>query len=531
MIRNLILFLVLVSRFLFADQHSVNAIIGDKSYFDLTGHFPQVQIPDLDRIRIHLEFVESELRNSEVCSISSKQRAQRNRLLDLLNDYWKAGRFPVNHPFPVRTPCFIDEIGNICAVGYLIEQTVGRAQAEYINSNFRYEYLLNMHDPLLYQWIENSGFTRMELATIQPTYLGTMKSTSYYQLPDLRGQVLCLSKDSADNILVFGGKFKYGSISNIILIKDTVFLPLGNGFPEPVTEVLVSGNYIYAVVRHADTIYTVNRWDGKLWKQLGGAFNNEILTLNVFQHQLFVGGSFTSNDKLPCRFLACWQNGAWREPAHSFSNSVNCSITFECRLYVGGDSARTSNFMYLENEYWHALNLPNVNINAISYKGKELFVGGVSYNRTSEDLSAVKLSDQTIQRFSNPQKIGNVPVLAKLRGNSWTLIRLLPNGGNDKNIGIRSLCCYKDTLYVSGKYSATWFYTNSYKVKGFNLGIFSSNFFDSSQRIIPVEVPDYFSILRIIQYKDRFFLISNPASNIESNVWYCKSFMFGYNTR
>lgn len=57
-----------------------------------------------------------------------------------------------------------------CAVGYLIEQTAGREAAEYINSMFHNEYLLQMEDPVIENWTAKSGFTKVELAMIQPSY-------------------------------------------------------------------------------------------------------------------------------------------------------------------------------------------------------------------------------------------------------------------------------------------------------------------------------------------------------------------------
>jgi hypothetical protein len=69
-----------------------------------------------------------------------------------------------------RKPCFIDDGGNICAVGYLVEQTAGRAAAEAINARHQYDELLAMDDPTLLAWATKSGFTLTELAMIQPTY-------------------------------------------------------------------------------------------------------------------------------------------------------------------------------------------------------------------------------------------------------------------------------------------------------------------------------------------------------------------------
>jgi hypothetical protein len=69
-----------------------------------------------------------------------------------------------------RKPCFIDAKGNLCAVGYLIEQSVGRGVAEQINARYQYEYLMDMEWNVIDEWIASSGLTKLECAMIQPSY-------------------------------------------------------------------------------------------------------------------------------------------------------------------------------------------------------------------------------------------------------------------------------------------------------------------------------------------------------------------------
>ena len=164
----------LVALPLFAND-SVNAIIGDLSMSDKV--FVSNYTPDeKTRISIHLEFVEKELRKTDVSQLS--ETARKNRLLRLneLNEYWRTGIFPLptnpdhNVFTESRRPCFIDDHGRICAVGYLVEQSAGRNVAESINAKHKFEYLLDMNDPVIDHWAQENGFTLKELAMIQPTY-------------------------------------------------------------------------------------------------------------------------------------------------------------------------------------------------------------------------------------------------------------------------------------------------------------------------------------------------------------------------
>src|SRR5690606_4507495 len=102
---------------------------------------------------------------------SPAEQQNRMYLLNLLRQYRTAGVFPRNYEYAGRRlPCFIDGDGRICAVGYLIEQTAGRAVAEEINSRHKYEEVLAMNDPAIDEWVSNSGLTKEECAMIPPTY-------------------------------------------------------------------------------------------------------------------------------------------------------------------------------------------------------------------------------------------------------------------------------------------------------------------------------------------------------------------------
>ncbi|MCD6012725.1 MAG: hypothetical protein K0Q79_2587 [Flavipsychrobacter sp.] len=98
-------------------------------------------------------------------------RAKRTHILNLLHEYSAAAKFPANYDHPEeRRPCFIDRNGNICAVGYLVEQTAGRPLAEKINKQHQYDKIADMKTPELLAWVENSGLTKEECAMIQPQY-------------------------------------------------------------------------------------------------------------------------------------------------------------------------------------------------------------------------------------------------------------------------------------------------------------------------------------------------------------------------
>ncbi len=154
-----------------ANRNTINAILGDVSFVQKFGTAPTAAANERLRIQTHLEYVERLLRAADVSHLAKPLQIRRAALLDKLYEYRLAGCFPTNLAFPKeRRPCFIDAAGNICAVGYLIEQTAGRALAERINAAHQYNFLSDMQMPELTTWVSASGLTARECAMIQPIY-------------------------------------------------------------------------------------------------------------------------------------------------------------------------------------------------------------------------------------------------------------------------------------------------------------------------------------------------------------------------
>lgn len=193
-------------------EQPVNALIGDVSFTSKYGFAPDAATAENLRIGTHLEYVERKLRERDVSGLSPAERQNRMYLLNLLRQYRTAGVFPRNYEHAgKRLPCFIDSDGRICAVGYLIEQTAGRAVAEEINRHHKYEEVLAMNDPTIDKWVSNSGLTKEECAMIQPTYgyvpATRSISTEYGMASALLGG-LNLSLSAVNGIQIANGRYK-----------------------------------------------------------------------------------------------------------------------------------------------------------------------------------------------------------------------------------------------------------------------------------------------------------------------------------
>lgn len=126
---------------------------------------------DDSRIREHLRRTERALREADTTDLTEARRAGRERHLDRLTEYRERGQFPRNRRHPERTPVFVDDSGTHCAVGHLLRED-GRAPL--VRTVVERENTVRIEDlpeddPVV-RWAEANGFTRRELARIQPSY-------------------------------------------------------------------------------------------------------------------------------------------------------------------------------------------------------------------------------------------------------------------------------------------------------------------------------------------------------------------------
>ncbi|PBQ32975.1 hypothetical protein CNR22_14725 [Sphingobacteriaceae bacterium] len=149
----------------------INPVLGDVSFMKKFGHPPSATTDEDLRIKTHFEYVEGFLRQKDKSHLSPALQQKREHILELLHTYWTTGIFPRNYDYAdKRVPCFIDKNGNICGVGYLVEHTAGRKEAEKINGKHQYKKILEMNDKSIDEWIAANGLTKEECAMIQPTY-------------------------------------------------------------------------------------------------------------------------------------------------------------------------------------------------------------------------------------------------------------------------------------------------------------------------------------------------------------------------
>jgi antitoxin component YwqK of YwqJK toxin-antitoxin module len=149
-----------------------NHHLGDDGFVEKYGREP---VPaDGEKLRMKMHFAHVHALLSAKPATRPELAKKRTELLGYLAEYMAKGITPKNHHLNERTPVFIDDDDQICAVGYLIERSAGRALPEKIKRSHRFDFIEDIATamPEVRAWVESSGLSLDEVASIQPGYMG-----------------------------------------------------------------------------------------------------------------------------------------------------------------------------------------------------------------------------------------------------------------------------------------------------------------------------------------------------------------------
>lgn len=164
---------------LFAQQASANTFFDQlcefnpnwKKYKEHITSEKAIQInSEVEYVQVHLTNVLSLLRSNPTDRLTSAQIEMRSHLIQVLDDYRLAGKFPINYYRMERIPVFIDEHNTHCAVGHLMQQTGYDFLAKEISAMDNYVWVKDLKDARVIEWQKASGFTLEELKIIQGAY-------------------------------------------------------------------------------------------------------------------------------------------------------------------------------------------------------------------------------------------------------------------------------------------------------------------------------------------------------------------------
>lgn len=295
-------------------------------------------------IRTHLMLVEQVLRKRTTTGLSQAQLQNRMMCLNNLHTYWQEGNFPINEDYSYRTPIFIDKHNNFCAVGYLVKASGHEQVSRMIASKTNLAYVREMHYPELDNWAREYGFTKDELAWIQPGY---PPPTTCAKIGNgVEGVVSKLYTDATTQNLYVGGSFTQN-------------------------ESAATANNI-AYVTEAGGVYT--------WHNMAGGVNGPVYAITRFDGKIFVGGSFTEADGTPVQNVAYWDGSSWHS-AGCVMGTVKDFLVVGSALFVVGDfsgciSVPGEGFAAWNGSDWEMIDGLTGHVNTATTLGSNIVLGG-----------------------------------------------------------------------------------------------------------------------------------------------------------
>lgn len=318
-------------------------------------------------IQLHLLNVISYLESQPIHEASKKQQENRLSNIAILQDYCRAGNFPIHTTTSFRSPVFIDSQNTHCAVGYLLkENRLGNVAQEIADSQLLF-FLNDIEHSGLNRWQKDCGFSFFELALIQPTY---------------------------------GPAIPICATPSPIKWKDVA--AKGEG----ISQLFKSENehFIYGISRldELGLKHEIKRFSAKnqLWKSIGSKIKGEILDLAVCDDKIYIS-VVLPEEYFPHQLLILKGN-KWEKAAH-FDGHINALQAHKNKLYVLGNFKKTNdtipgNFIVLEDnniQSFDAFGLKNIPFDHMTSSKTALYL--MSYG------SVYRVKNDTIHYLSQMQ--------------------------------------------------------------------------------------------------------------------------------
>lgn len=400
---------------------------------------------DQEIIQRHLLLVHDYLAARDASQWTREQQQNRREGLEHLLYYAERGIFPINQTNVKRQPVFIDPRGVHCAVGYIIKTSGHEDLSCHISAIMNYNYLKDMHDPALTEWIKTSGFTFDELAWIQPSYPTIVNWETLKN--GINGPVNAITQDNLGNLVV-GGSFDSAGTATAHNLAQWVsgfagfdWYPFeGSSFDGPINDVVYHNGKLYVAgdFSMVDTVYTASgvvMYDGDHWNSLGqfyiGALNNYVLDLEFYRDTLYAGGFFKGNLGQPGFYqsIAKWNGQEWENPGITFNGEVRSLLVNGNKLIIGGDfttngSTSAKNICILNGsapEFFDQ-DLP-IAVNAVATYNNEVYVATDLISNDQQDTVGL-----AVYRNNSWQRLSNVATDLSPSRTSYRALQETPYG-------------------------------------------------------------------------------------------------------
>ena len=394
---------------------------------------------DVDRIQTHLLLVTHHLRNRAQEGLSADQVANRKDMLDRLERYANRSQFPINSMHNLRIPYFIDHEGTACAVGQLLIESGHRDFAEQVQREMNNAYLLDMPYPEIGTWADAYGFTKAELAWIQPGY---PPSSTWNDLTPMgggtNGAVNFIDEHPNQNALVIAGDFTMidgVTCDGIALYDGQTVTAMGTGAPD---------GRIYDLAWHDNKLWAggaftnsgganIAIWDGSTWTY-EQAYIGEVYTLLVKDNKLYAGGDISHNGGALVENIIV-RDGIWMGLGQGLNGIVYDLIEYQGNMIAAGafltSGVNTTEFI-------------------AQWDGNEFTQLGTGVGSTVRDL---EINGDTLYACGDLGFFPGTPCLYQFNSTSWDTIS--PNWMEPSNWGpyFDEIKFVNDEMYALGEFN------------------------------------------------------------------------------
>lgn len=371
------------------------------------------------RIQFHLESAIDYLSEKQPKRFVKKALEQRRKLIENLSDYASAQKFPINTRHSVRRPYFIDDFGTYCAVGYLISISGHDDLARKINAEHRYDYIKDIKTDGLGTWAINHGFTKEELALIQPGYAPNATLTAVGT--GTNGPIEKMINDPYDGRILLAGSFTEldgMDCENIGYYTGTQLGCIGNGLEGTVNDIRVTPDgpvAVGALVSDGNTypmaIFSNNTWEFSAIPNRTGATGHAVMTQNgdVKFEVAISHPSVPGKHEVWVRMT----NGSWIKRATVEGEIEVISSTTYGMCYAGkfssstvhnssGDSAFSANNVLFRGHggsgWFVTDDKVSERVLAVEQVGSSVYIGGeCSDDQNKSDICMSRFLNQTLQ--------------------------------------------------------------------------------------------------------------------------------------
>lgn len=313
----------------------------------------------------HLQLVEFFLRNKNINHLSNNQKNNRSKCLDYLHEYWNQEQFPINTIYTNRTPIFIDEYDNFCAVGYLMKRSGHEDLARKIQQQNNLVYVKQITNTDAITWIKESGLSVDECAWIQPSYgnptffknCGYGTNGTIYELKTINNE-LYVGGDftKVDSTITSYGLAKLVKNNNIYNWQDmSLGLPLNYvlGDPEPSLQIkaietfdnkLFAGG-VFRDYGSAVNYESVYYYDGTQFNKCEGVFG-PVHDFEVYNGKLYMSGLFklgTSDYASLAHWDVSTQKWVYDFVIYTTASPIYKMTTYDNKLILGGSFMNVQN--------------------------------------------------------------------------------------------------------------------------------------------------------------------------------------------